>query len=154
MADAYRKVLLAPQFHRFFGFQWENMVFRYACLPFGLSSSPQIYSAFAECLRQIVLWSDPQLFVINGVQILMNYLDDFFCGHSSKKQALLQYRIFREWLVFLGIPTCDWKCSAPSIEALILGFLCNTVKRTVSIPPEKIAIILELIESMLNNPSK
>jgi len=126
------------------------MVFRYACLPFGLSSSPQIYSAFAECLRQIVLFSHPLLFFVNGFPVIRNYLDDFFAGHPNPQVAWAQYRIFREWLVYLGIPTQEWKCSGPSITAIILGFLYNTVNQTVSIPPSKLQQIIQDIRFLLS----
>ena len=149
MAEAYRRVLLHHQFHRFLGFKWNNMIFRYACLPFGLSSSPQIYSAFAECLRQIVLCSHTNLFFINGAPVLFNYLDDFFCGHPCYKKSLAQYRLFREWLVYLGVPTQEWKCCAPATLAIILGFLYNTIDQTVAIPGPKLKEIINQIKVLL-----
>lgn len=150
MAEAYRRVLLHHSFHKYLGFRWENMIFRYACLPFGLSSSPQIYSAFAECLRQIVLFSHPRLFFVNGFPVIRNYLDDFFAAHPNPASAWAQYRLFRQWLLYLGIPTQDWKCCSPNVQAIILGFLYNTVNQTVSIPKAKLQQILESIRSLLS----
>ena len=149
MAEAYRRVLLHHSFHKFLGFRWEDMIFRYACLPFGLSSSPQIYSAFAECLRQIVLFSHPSLFFVNGVPVIRNYLDDFFAVHSDSTKAWSQYRLFRQWLVYLGIPTQEWKCCAPAVQAIILGFLYHSINRTVSIPQSKLHQIIQNIQSIL-----
>ena len=62
----------------------------------------------------------------------------------------MQYRLFREWLVYLGIPTQEWKCCPPSIQTIILGFLYHTVNQTVSIPKEKLQQIIQIIKSLLS----
>ena len=151
MAEAYRRVLLAPEFHKFLGFKWDNLIFQYACLPFGLSSSPKIYSLFAECLRQIIIFSNGDLFCPDKLVSLLNYLDDFCGGHNDPAQAQAQFEIFKQWLHYLGVPTQDRKCISPSIEAIILGFLYNTVTQTIAIPQDKIKIMLKAIENILKN---
>jgi len=151
MAEAYRRVLLAPYFHKFLGFKWDGLIYRYACLPFGLSSSPKIYSEFAECLRQIVVFSEGDLYRSGDLISLMNYLDDFCSGHKSKEEAERQFRVFKEWLEYLGVPTQDKKCYAPNTIAIILGFLYNTISQSISVPQDKIEIILQAIDNLLQN---
>ena len=154
MAEAYRRVLLHPRFHKYLGFKWHELIFRYICLPFGLSSSPQIYSSFAECLRRIIIGNHPNLFFIGKVVLLLNYLDDFFGGHPDYKTAWTQYRLFRHWLVYLGIPTQDRKCSKPNTIAIILGFLYNTIDQTLSVPKEKIELVMKEILQLLSHPRR
>ena len=150
MAEAYRRVLLHPAFSKYLGFSWEGKVFRYTCLPFGLSSSPAIYSRFAECLRQIVLLSNGDLYLYQGLATILNYLDDFFGGHPNKPTAIKQYLLFRQWLLYLGIPTQDTKCSWPNTTAIILGFLYNTITQTLSIPTKKQSKILASLRPFLH----
>ena len=149
MAEAYRRVLLQQKYHKFLGFKWLGLTFRYICLPFGLSTSPKIYSDFAECLRQIVVRSHFTLFHPFGTVALLNYLDDFFGGHPDLTKAWKQYQLFKLWLIYLGIPTQDRKCSSPAIQAIILGFLYNTVTQMLSIPPAKLKTILQAINELL-----
>ena len=148
MADAYRKVLVHPAYHHFLGFQWQKC-FCYSCLPFGVSSSCQIYSEFADCLRMIVVKSNPEWFRLNAQILLLNYLDDFFCGHRIQQ--------------LLGSSTMSsnvgwnfWVCLLAHISALIRVLLqkfwvfgmIHSFKM-FSIPQAKVEKISKLIDSLL-----
>ena len=152
MADAYRRVLVQPKFHRFLGFQWAGYAFCFACLPFGMSSSCQIYSDFAETVRQLLLRNFPSLFLYKGKHCTLNYLDDFFGGHPTFMGAWLQCVVFVAWLNLLGIPARVKKVHFPDVTQIILGFLYDMRKRRLSVPSAKIDEILNQILVILNQP--
>ena len=154
MAEAYRRVLLHPNFHQFLGIKWDNLVYRFACLPFGLASSPKIYSYFAEVLRQIVVFSHGDLYFTGELISLMNYLDDFSAGSPDKKTAWKQFNIFQEWLQYLGVPTQPKKCICPTHIIKILGFIYNTINMTLSVPELKIKEFILSIEELLSSPRR
>ena len=120
--------------------------------PFGMSSSCQIYSEFADCLRSIVINSHPEWFYLHNQATLLNYLDDFFSGHSNPAVAWKQYTVFQHWLDFLGIPTRPHKCFHPFIEAKVLGFWYDTIFQIFSIPKAKVEKIVAIIDDYLASP--
>ena len=149
MQDAYRRVPIIPRQRRFLGIQWENMFVISACLPFGLSASCQIYSTFAEGIRQIAINTNPGLFLFHQRQMLFNYLDDFFGQHPDLKIAAQQFQAFLALIAELGIPTQDRKCHKPATQQIILGFLYSSVTRIISIPQRKIKIILRRLDRLI-----
>ena len=149
MQDAYRRVPIRPQDRRFLGMKWEGKIITCASLPFGLSTSCAIYTCFAEAVRQLTIHSHKNLFLSNGQELLFNYLDDFFGGHSSPTIAHQQFKAFLPLLNDLGIPTQPWKCQSPNTIQKILGFLYNSRTRMISIPPAKVHIIISRINHLL-----
>lgn len=51
LKDAYLTVPIHPNHQRFLRFLWQNRVFQFSCLAFGLSSAPRIFS---KILRVVV----------------------------------------------------------------------------------------------------
>ena len=51
LTDAYLTVPVHPEYHKFLQFSWEGKLFRFVCLPFGLSSAPRV---FTKLLKPVV----------------------------------------------------------------------------------------------------
>ena len=116
-----------------------------------LSASCQIYSTFAEGIRQIVIHNHEDLFLLKLAELLFNYLDDFFGGHPDPRVAQQQFRVFLKIIEELGIPTQPRKCHAPATMQVILGFLYDSILQRISIPAKKVQVILDRIDHLLHH---
>ena len=67
---AYQNIPIHPSDRRFLGMSWNGALYIDTVLPFGLRSTPKIFSAVSDTLEWIALHE--------GVSILLHYLDDFF----------------------------------------------------------------------------
>ena len=91
----------------------------------------------------MVLWiiinnTNPDFWVFNGKPLAYHYVDDFFGGFRRGSDiSWWQYKAVIYWFDRLGIPTKSSKCKEPSTSQVILGFLYNTIKQMVFIPPSK-----------------
>ena len=137
MQDAYKAVPIRASQRKFFGFEYCGMVFVFASLSFGLASACQIYSKFAEAVRQLAVEQNPEIFKDGLRHLLMNYLDDFWDGSSDYETAKLQFDTFIKLLEVLGIPTRDKKCHPPAQLQKILGFMHDTVRWIMYVPIDK-----------------
>ena len=123
-------------------------------MPFGLATSPRLFQTWADCIKFIVEESNPELFNVNGLKILTHYLDDFWAGHPDFDEATRQFYKLFHLLEVLGIPTSEDKCTKPTTQLTIIGFLLNTLTQCVSIPSEKIKQYLQDIDFLLKYPYK
>ena len=53
LKDAYFSVPVAQRDRKFLCFQWQQKLFEFQCLPFGLSSAPRV---FTKLLKPILAW--------------------------------------------------------------------------------------------------
>ncbi len=77
LTSGYYHVALHPLSRRFVGFQWKDVYYQYNCLPFGLSTSPWVFS---KLIRELVMYWRGK-----GINILL-YLDDLIfliCGYEA-----------------------------------------------------------------------
>ena len=151
MFEAYRQVRIDKEWHKFLGIKWDQKIYRYTCLPFGLASAPKIYSEFAELIRKIIIERKPELWKLNAQDLLFNYLDDYWAGHISLFQAWDQFLDLLEVLIELGIPTQWKKVSPPDKRQKLLGFIFDIAKQIFYVPPEKVEKICEAIDELIQN---
>ena len=154
LKDSYFILPILKKFIHLFGAKWLDKYIFYACLPFGLATSPRLFQTWADCIKFIVEESNPKLFNVNGLNILTHYLDDFWAGHPDFDEASKQFYKLFHLLEVLGIPTSEDKCTKPTTCLTIIGFLLNTLTQCVSIPPEKIKQYLQDIDLLLKFPYK
>ena len=147
--DAYYRVPTHPDDWKYNGIKWGGYFWVFTSLQMGLSSSPKIYTEFADAVEYICVNRFKKLCFLNGLQMLRHYIDDFFAIVRSRKDAQTLFdnifNLFKE----LGIPTRLRKCEPPSIENKILGWLYNTLKRTVRLPDDKRENLLSAIDRIL-----
>ena len=157
MADAvnaFNRVPIDNNFIKYFGIQIGKFVFFWTCLVFGGASSCNIYTWFASMLVWIISNQEPSLFMIDGVVILKNYLDDFITGNPILLVAWLQYYALLFWFNILGVPTQVRKMQIPTRIIKYIGFIINTIAWCLSVPWPKIEktifigwSIIELIDN-------
>lgn len=149
MDQAYRRVHVQREHWKFLAFRWFGYVYATTCLPFGMASSCQLYCHFANAVRYIAIGLYPGAFQFHGCDALFSYMDDFFGGAQSKADAQTQFDLFLALIAWLGIPTQPRKCQSPAQIQSILGFLYNSITRTVSVPPKKYILMCEELQRTL-----
>ena len=151
--DAYYRVPIHPDDWKYNGLKWGGLFWVFTSLQMGLSSSPNIYTRFADAVEYICVQKFKHLCFLNGLQMLRHYIDDFFAVVRSLKNAKILFKGVFKMFEELGIPTRIEKCEPPNIENKILGWLYNTVLRTVRLPDDKRFKILNLIKPILRKKS-
>ena len=125
--DAYWRIPIAPKYKHLFAIKWLDRTLIFNCLSFGLASAPKIYNKFVK----IFIWNchhyKYDLFNQNNETLILQYLDDFFAGHSNYKKALEQKEFLLKRFKQLSLPTSEKKCAGPSKTIKILGWLISSI---------------------------
>ena len=140
--EAYYRVPIQSRFIPYLGVKICGFFFFFTSLVMGLASSCKIYSEFGDVVCWIIIHQYPLIFQQQvGDQIydlLVHYIDDYFCGHQYKAIAELQFAFVKYWWYLLGIPTQDKKCNPPTQSLRYLGYILHTVRRMLSIPKDRL----------------
>ena len=111
--DAYYAIPIRPSHRKYLRFVYQNRVYEFQCLPFGLSSAP---GAFTKTLK-------PVLAVLHslGIRIVI-YIDDMLLLHQQSKVLPKMFAQVVAFLEKLGFLVKIEKCSvAPSQCIVFLG---------------------------------
>lgn len=154
MFEAYRQVKIHPNFRNYLGFQWYNKLYRYSALPFGLASAPKLYSEFAEILRCLTIIANRDIWLLDDVELLYNYLDDFWSAHRDIDIVWRQFVAFLWNLVDLGIPTQWKKVRPPNQVQKILGFIFDIRNQCFYVPWDKVVRICKQIDLLIVNKNR
>ena len=131
MKDAYLMLMMHPDCFRFLCFEWENVRYFYRCMPFGLTSSPRIFTKVFKCVLtflrkkglRISAWFDDIILMANSVSLLLEHLKYTMTTIKS-----------------LGfIPNMEKSMLVPSQEIYHLGFVWNSVNLTLAVPVNKVS---------------
>ena len=93
MTDAYLHITVCEQHHKYLQFRWRGKVYRYRCLPFGLTSAPRVFTKmirpFAAYLRS------------RGVRMVI-YLDDILILAKSYAESVRHTKLMTDTLKKFG----------------------------------------------------
>ena len=142
LSDAYYSVPVALTDQKYLLFKFEGQLYKFVCLPNGLSSAPRI---FTKLLKPVFSALHKQ-----GHQIL-GYLDDSFLMGDTfeecKKSVIATVKLFTK----LGFQVHPDKSNLfPSQEIHFLGFILNSQNMTVTLTDEKRTQIIECIKVLEN----
>ena len=143
--DAYYRVPTHPDDWKYMGIKWAKKLWVFRSLQMGCASSPKIYTEFADAVEYICVKKNRDIAFLNGLQQLRHYIDDFFAACPTKEAAEKLYKSVFDTFEELGIPTREDKCFPPWVTHKILGWLYDTVKRTVGMVNNKRIELLNLI---------
>ena len=125
------------------GMFWKGSYYGDTCLPFGLRSTPCLFNHFAEALHWIL--------VTNYQVEAIHYLDDFLIvGAAGRDQCAASVWATLSACEHLGVPIAFDKLEGPSTQITFLGILLDSEALTLSLPQEKLAEILLLVQSWLS----
>ena len=141
LKDAYFAVPIHKQDQKYLAFKWEGRMYRFTCLPFGLSNAPRV---FTKIMRTVVAYLRAQ-----GVRMVI-YLDDMLFL-SQKEEELLRWRsLVLDLLENLGFLVNYPKSSlTPSQKIEFLGFWLNTATLQLLLPKDKLSKTVKEAQNLL-----
>ena len=142
LKDAYFHVPVAIELQKYLRFHVGQEHLQFVCLPFGLTTSPRV---FTKTLLAVVA------FIRLKKIRLYHYLDDLLVLAQDKTQLLTQrdqvISILSEFGWLLNLTKSHLE---PTQCLVYLGAQFDTVKKTISLPMEKIPVIQERISRALD----
>jgi len=131
LKDAYPQVPIHKDHQCLLQFQWHGRIYLFACLPFGLTSAPRVFSKImkpvAGLLRQM------------GTHLVI-YLDDILIMHHSERKLTQQPSIVCWLFEALGLMVNQEKSQlVPKQEMEFLGFLVNSTSLNLGLPAKKMS---------------
>ena len=141
LKDAYYAIPIHPSHRKYLRFVYQNRVYEFQCLPFGLSSAP---GAFTKTLK-------PVLAVLRslGIRIVI-YVDDMLLLHQQSKVLQRMFAQVVGFLEKLGFLVNIEKCSVtPSQCIVFLGAKLDSTTITISLPQPKLSTVLDTCQVLL-----
>ncbi|MCP4262038.1 MAG: hypothetical protein GY774_31735, partial [Planctomycetes bacterium] len=143
LADAYNCLLVSKLDFKFLGFSWKSKFYFGKTLPMGAGISCQQF----ERLSTAVQWI---LRAELHIEHMSHILDDFmFFGPEGSLQCSQSLKKFFILADSLGLPVKKEKTVFPSTCVELHGLMVNTRTMTLSVPPDKVAKALSLIDELL-----
>jgi hypothetical protein len=126
LTSGYYHLPLHPLSRRFVGFQWKGVYYQYNCLPFGLFTSPCVFS---KIIRELVMYWRGK-----GINIFP-YLDDLLFLIYGYEAGIKLARIVEEDMRLAGL-SINWDKSdnIPLQERVHFGFLVNLAEDLFKVP--------------------
>ena len=143
--DAYYRVPVRKQDWKYMGIKWAKKYWIFRSLQMGCSSSPKIYTEFADAVEYICVNKNRDIFILNNIQQLRHYIDDFFGAYPTMKGALKMFKIVYQTFEELGIPTRPAKCFYPATTRKILGWVYDTILRVAGVPNDKRVLLVFML---------
>lgn len=142
LKDAYFSIPVNAHHQPFLPILFENQVYQFSCLPFGLSSAPW---AFTKIFKPVVVFLRGK-----GFKLIV-YLDDFLLISSSRSQARRDFLFVVELLESLGFVINKIKSSGePSQSREFLGLLVDSRSLTLSLKKEKVEKMILMCRKLLS----
>jgi hypothetical protein len=139
LMDAYFHIPIAPPFRKFLRFVWDNTVYQFRTLPFGISTAPLVFTR----VFQTVIAHD-HLHTLS-IQI-HSYLDDSLIKDFDQQTLVSQTEMVIQLFLNLGF-FISWKKSelTPSQNFLFLGEHYRTDLGLIFPPEEKLVSLCQRI---------
>ncbi len=137
IAHAYRNVPVHPADRHLLGMAWDDQLFIDTTLPFGLRSTPKIFTAISNSLQWI--------FRENGVQNSIHYLDDFLVVSETSGACKHHLHSVLRCCRSLGVPVQAEKVEGPSTRLCFLGIEFDTATMSMRLPEDKFTELRDMI---------
>ena len=138
VSRVFRHVKVDPGDYDLLGLHWRHMYVD-MCVPFGTRHGSPIF----QCLSDTVCYIMRQ----RGFHVI-DYIDDYM-GFGMPSVVHASFASLFDLMQDLGLTVSDKKPIPPSTQVVCLGMLIDTEKGTVSIPPEKLRQINDIIREWL-----
>uniref|UniRef100_A0A7M5X226 Reverse transcriptase domain-containing protein n=1 Tax=Clytia hemisphaerica TaxID=252671 RepID=A0A7M5X226_9CNID len=139
---AFRLCPVHPDDWYLLGYYWRSRWYVDLRLPFGLRSSPFIFTTFSDALQWILV-------VKYNITALVHYLDDFFVVGRTKEECQSRMDLMVQVFDFLGVPIAKDKFEGPLQRIVFLGIEIDSVDFTIRLPADKKLSLLNTVESWL-----
>ena len=144
ITKAYYHILIHPAFQNLLRYVWNGEHFKYQVLPFGLSTSPWIFTKVIK---------EPMKF-LRGLGIrLVFYLDDILIIGSSPEEVLQHGQKVIQVLSSLGFLIHQEKSVfTPSQVIQFLGYQLDSTNMSILVPKEKLKNLKKEASHLINHP--
>ena len=146
LTDAFFSVPIHKSHWKFLRFVWDDQLYQYKVMVFGLSTAPRI---FTRICKPIVAKLHSEL----GISMSM-YIDDTILANQSREK-LKSHDIPRVIDIFESLGfyiNYDKSVLQPAQSIVHLGFLINSSSCTIHIPPDKLSAIRVKCRTLLTKP--
>lgn len=145
LQDAYLLIPIHTQSRKYLRFQFENTLYQFTCMPFGLCSGPRV---FTKLMRPVI-----QVLRKQGKKSVI-YLDDILCVAGSYENCRNNVRLTISLLESLGF-IINYKKSKliPSMRCRFLGFIIDTQNFVLELPDAKRRSLTKLLASFCKKSS-
>ena len=141
ISRAFRQIKIDPRDIDLLGLKFQNQYFIDRSVPFGYRNGSQIFQRCTDAIRFTMQQ--------HGFPHLFNYIDDLiYTGLPSNINDSFQFLL--KLLQELGLDISQKKLVPPSTSVVCLGIHINTVDRTLSIPDNKLAEIVNICKSWVS----
>jgi hypothetical protein len=129
LKDAFYSVPIAPEHKKYLRFFWNDTLYQFTCLPFGLTSAPR---KFTKLLKPVMAH------LRLGGHTCAIYIDDTFLQGLSAAECRDNVQATKALLLDLGFTINESKSVLiPSTELVMLGFRINSMNMTVTLTKHK-----------------
>ena len=141
LKDAYFSIPINPQHQKFLQFRWQKRAFQFTCLPFGLASAPRV---FTKILRPVVGFLRSK-----GIRCVI-YLDDILLLDQDRAKLIEHTATTLLLLEALGfLVNYPKSVLEPTQKLIYLGFIIDSITKELSLPQEKMDIIVKEAKDIL-----
>jgi len=143
LKHAYYVVPIDPSYRKFLRFMWNEKIYEYRCMPFGLCTAPRI---FTKIMKPVITHLREL-----GI-VLVIYLDDILCIGRTFKICETHTAVIMDVLSSIGFVINREKSQlVPSISVKFLGFILNSKSFKLELPLEKALKAKQQILSIKSN---
>ena len=141
--QAFRQIPIHPSQYNILRFQFDNKFYFDKCLPFGLSSSCQIFERFSCALQ----WILENKFTSNKTSHL---LDDHIFIAKSPVSCANDLQNFISLCDHLGVPIKHSKTIPPATQIIAHGILLDSIQMQAQLPDDKLTSCKQLLHQFSN----
>ena len=141
LKDAYFSIPIDPQHQSFLRFKWQKRAYQFTCLPFSLSSALRV---FTKILSPVV-----EFLCSKGIRCVI-YLDDILLLDQNRAKLIEHTATTLSLLKGLGFLVNYPKSELdPTQKLIFLGFIINSITKELSLPQEKMEVIVKEAKAIL-----
>lgn len=141
LQDAFFMVSVHKNYRKYLRFEFNNKTYEFSCLPFGLSTSPYI---FTKILKPALSFLRSQGYVS------VMYLDDILCIGKTYDECLQNATATRKLFLYLGFMINSKKSKLkPNTICKFLGNMINSKNKTLSLTEKRKEKLLVALKQFL-----
>ena len=144
VSRAYKNFRSCPLDWPLLNIEWDGKFYTEVSMPFGARASSSSMQRIVDAIVRIL--------AARAVVAHM-YLDDMVVFTATQEEGIEQYGIVSQLLQQLGLPEATEKTQMPAKKVRWLGIQIDSRQMTLSIPKDKLAQTLELVDIMASRRS-
>ena len=143
LKDAYYSIPVNGNFQKYFSFSWNGITYQYIALPNGFGPAVRIFTKLMKV---------PFTALRMRGHMSVVYLDDSFLAGITYSDCQENIEATRVLLQSLGfIVHTDKSVLKPTQKLTFLGFIFNSRDMTISLTKERVSVILQLCQNLIDS---